>query len=100
MGIIPTHLSTVTRGGGGGEGCLTQDFQQSLDFFLTEVLRFENVTRKRLMEQERTEGILFLMSDFDNTQSVNEDPSLQIESFATINLLGVFTKLYFNIGLN
>ena len=29
--------------------------------------------------------------------STDEDPSLQIESFAIINLRGVSTKLYFNI---
>ena len=30
--------------------------------------------------------------------STDEDPSLQIESFAIINLRGVSTKLYFDIN--
>ena len=30
----------------------------------------------------------------------DEDPSLQIESFAIINLRGVSTKLYFNLIFN
>ena len=31
--------------------------------------------------------------------SPDEDPSLRIESFATIKSRGVFTKLYFNFGI-